>query len=179
VISIRLGKDDQKLLSLRAGTSLALSGVVYTARDAAHKRLSSMIRNGEPLPFPLKGALLFYAGPAPAPPGLDCGAIGPTTSSRMDPFTPLLLEQGILGALGKGRRSPAVKEAFLRRGAVYLVAVGGAAALLSRFVTKIDPVAFEDLGPEAVYSVELNGFPCFVGLDTQGGDIYTMREDTR
>jgi len=179
VISISLERDKEKLFSLGAGTFLALSGVVYTARDAAHKRLAVMIRNGESLPFPLEDTLIFYAGPAPAPPGMACGAIGPTTSSRMDPFTPLLLEKGIMGALGKGKRSPAVKEAFFRFGAVYLVSVGGAAALLSRYVKKIDLCAFEDLGPEAVYRVELSGFPCFVGLDIRGGDIYTMREDKR
>jgi fumarate hydratase subunit beta len=179
VIPIVLNRDKEKLLSLEAGTSLALSGVAYTARDAAHARLASMIRDGKALPFPLEDALIFYAGPAPAPPGRACGAIGPTTSSRMDPFTPLLLEKGIMGALGKGKRSPAVKEAFCRFGAVYLVAVGGVAALLSRYVEKIELCAFGDLGPEAVYRVELNGFPCFVGLDTRGGDIYTMREDRR
>ncbi|HDS02728.1 MAG TPA: TRZ/ATZ family protein [Firmicutes bacterium] len=178
MISIHLPADKEKLLTFPAGTPLALTGTVFTARDLAHRRLAQMIRKKQELPFELKDSLIFYAGPAPAPPGQICGAIGPTTSRRMDPYTPLLLEHGMLGALGKGRRGSETREAFIRFQRVYLVTAGGAAALLSRHVRKIAPIAFEDLGPEAVYKVELFEFPCFVGLDIQGNDIYNMREES-
>lgn len=164
--------DGAALRLLRAGDPVGLTGTVYTARDAAHLRMLEAHRRGEALPFDLRGQVIYYAGPSPTPPGRVIGAIGPTTSGRMDPYTPLLLELGLLGMIGKGRRSLEVVEALGRFGAVYFGATGGAAALLARSVRGARLVAYEDLGPEAITALEVEDFPLTVVVDTLGHDLY-------
>ena len=164
--------DEETVARLRAGDRVLLSGVVYTARDAAHRRLVEAIRRGDPLPFELKGQVIYYAGPSPAPPGRPIGSIGPTTSGRMDPYTIPLLELGLKGMIGKGRRSGEVKEALKEFKAVYFAAIGGAAALYARHVVSAEVIAYEDLGPEAIRRLVLDGMPLFVVNDIYGGDLY-------
>ena len=173
---IHLPASREELRSLRAGEEVLLSGTVYTARDAAHKRLTEMIGRGEELPFDLRDAAIYYVGPTPAKPGQVIGSAGPTTSGRMDPYVPLLCGHGMAVMIGKGRRSDAVREAVMKYGAVYFVTVGGAGALLSKAVRKAEPVAFEDLLSEAVVRLTVEDFPCFVGLDVHGGDIYDLAD---
>ena len=153
---------------LQAGDVVSLSGTVYTARDQAHKRLCRALEAGEALPVDLRGQTIFYGGPAPTPPGAVIGSLGPTTSARMDPFTPILLEYGLRAMIGKGSRSPAVREAMIAAKAIYLTATGGAAAYLSEFITEASVVAYDDLGPEAIRRLELKGMPLVVGVDSQG-----------
>jgi fumarate hydratase subunit beta len=160
------------LLTLRAGDSVLLSGVVYTARDAAHARLSAALAAGEPLPVDLRGQTVFYAGPAPTPPGRACGAIGPTTSVRMDAFTPQLLRYGMAAAIGKGERGSAVRRAFAECGAVYFAAVAGCAAYMAACVTDVEVVAYADLGTESIKRLHVRDLPLTVAIDTQGGDFY-------
>lgn len=160
--------------SLRAGQSVCLDGVIYTARDAAHARLVDLLTNGRELPFPLAGAVIYYCGPAPARPGRPIGSCGPTTSARMDPYTPTLLAHGLAAMIGKGERSPAVIEAMVRHGAVYLAATGGAGALLARCVEAAEVVAFPELGAEAVFKLTVHGFPAIVAIDATGQDFYTI-----
>jgi fumarate hydratase subunit beta len=157
---------------LRAGDEVFLSGVIYTARDAAHERLAGLIDRGEPLPVDLAGQVIYYCGPTPARPGRPIGSAGPTTASRMDAFTPMLIERGVRGMIGKGRRSPAVKAAICSFGAVYFAAVEGTAALLGRRVQTAEVVAFPDLGAEAIYRLTVERFPVVVANDCHGGDIY-------
>ena len=157
---------------LRAGDRVLLSGTVYTARDAAHKRLFALLQNGEKLPFELKNAVLYYCGPTPPKNGLSIGSAGPTTSSRMDGFTPLLLEHGLKGMIGKGDRSDSVIEAQKSFGAVYFAAIGGAGALYSRCVVSCEVVAFDDLGCESVKKLTVKNFPLTVAIDAFGNDIY-------
>ncbi|MDD2332686.1 MAG: FumA C-terminus/TtdB family hydratase beta subunit [Candidatus Cloacimonetes bacterium] len=149
---------------LTVGDKVLLSGVLYTARDQAHKRLCQMIQNKVPLPFDLSQICLFYAGPTPKPPDKTCGAIGPTTSRRMDPYTPILLDQGLKIMIGKGERSPEVTQAILTHQALYLVSIGGISALLSQKVSSIRLFLWEDLGPEAIYRLEVMDFPAYVAL---------------
>ena len=149
--------------SLDIGDKLLLSGVLHTARDKAHQRLLQLIAAGERLPFDLSSSTLFYCGPSPVPPNKICGAIGPTTSSRMDPFTPTLLEHGLRVMIGKGDRSEEVQKAIRQHNAIYLVAVGGVSALLARCVTSFELSAWEELGPEAIYKMQVHDFPCYVG----------------
>lgn len=158
---------------LRAGDMLLLSGRIITARDQAHSRLVESIERGESPPMSLEGETVYYAGPSPAPTGRPVGSVGPTTSSRMDPYTPSLAEQGVAAFIGKGPRSPQVAEALRREGALYLVAVGGAAALLGSKVRSMRVIAFPELGPEAVYELEVEDFPVMVALDTRGGDVFS------
>lgn len=158
--------------SLHAGDRIRLSGVVHTARDAAHKRLFALLDEGKPLPFPLEDAVLYYAGATPAPDGMPIGACGPTTSGRMDPFTPRLHDLGLCATIGKGIRSPAVREAVMRTGALYLCALGGAGALAAQCVRTCEVIAFDELGCEAVRRLTIRDFPLIVGLDVHGGDIY-------
>ncbi len=158
--------------TLKMGEQVALSGVIYTARDAAHKRLSEMIRKKEPLPFDLKDAVIYYVGPTQTPPNAVFGSAGPTTSSRMDSYTPELLDLGLGAMIGKGYRSPAVKEAICRNHAVYFVALGGAGAYLGQCVVKAECIAFEDLESEAIRRLEVVDLPVFVGIDCCGQDIY-------
>lgn len=160
--------DSRTLESLNAGDIVTLSGVVYTARDQAHKRLCAALVSGAPLPVDLRDQTVFYAGPAPTPPGAAVGSLGPTTSARMDPFTPALLEYGVRAMIGKGRRSEAVVDAMRAFGAVYFVATGGAAAFLAQFVRRAEVVAYEDLGPEAIRRLEIEDMPLVVGVDSKG-----------
>ncbi|MBE3574172.1 MAG: Fe-S-containing hydro-lyase [Firmicutes bacterium] len=164
--------DPETARRLRAGQRVLLRGVVYAARDAAHKRMVEALEQGGSLPFPPEGAVIYYVGPTPAPPGRPIGAAGPTTSGRMDGYAPALLAQGVRGMIGKGYRSPAVKEALRQYGAVYLAATGGAGALLSRCIVQSEVIAYPDLGPEAVLRLEVLDFPAVVVNDAQGGDLY-------
>ena len=170
-LSLSLPLSPETALSLRAGDRLLLSGEMFTARDAAHKRLCALLSEGKPLPFPLPGAAIYYAGPAPAECGRPVGPIGPTTSYRMDAYAPTLLEAGLRVMIGKGERGPAVLEAMQRFGAVYLAAVGGAAALLARCVTACEVIAFEDLGAEAIRKLIVRDFPVIVAADAFGNTV--------
>ena len=170
--NITLPMDLETREKLRAGDEVYLTGVIYTARDAAHKRLHEMRERGEEYPFEMKDAVIYYVGPTQPRPGHAVGSAGPTTSGRMDAYTPELLDDGLRGMIGKGRRSPEVIDAVIRNKAIYFVVVGGAGALLSNRIKKAEPVAFEDLLSEAVVKLTVEDFPCFVGIDTLGNDIY-------
>jgi fumarate hydratase subunit beta len=173
---ITLPLDEETARSLQAGEAVRISGTVYTARDAAHKKMAECIEKGEPLPFALKNAAIYYVGPTPAKPGAPIGSAGPTTSSRMDVYTPRLLDLGLRVMIGKGRRSEAVKEAIVRNGAVYFVACGGAGALLSHAVVSREMTAWPELLSEAVTKLTVRDFPCFVGIDARGNDIYEVKD---
>lgn len=160
--------------TLHAGDKILLSGTIYTARDAAHKRLFAMLDNGEKLPFELKNATIYYAGPTPAPEGLPIGSCGPTTSSRMDVFAPRLLDLGLKCMIGKGGRSPEVVDAIRRNGAVYLCAIGGAGALAAKCVRSLEVIAFEDLGCESIKRLTIEKFPLFVAIDCHGGSLFEV-----
>lgn len=157
---------------LHAGDRVYLSGTVYTARDAAHKKLFALLDNKEELPFPLDGAVLYYAGPTPGHDGLAVGSCGPTTSSRMDGFTPRLLSLGLCAMIGKGERSKPVKEAIAKTQAVYFCAVGGAGALIARQIKKAEEIAFPELGCESIKKLEIENLPLIVAVDASGGDIF-------
>lgn len=157
---------------LRAGDRVLLSGVVYTSRDAAHKRIMELLDKGEALPYDLDGAVIYYAGPTPTPPHLAIGSCGPTTSGRMDPFAPRMLDLGLGGMVGKGGRSEEVCEAIRRNQSVYLCAVGGAGALASKCITSCEVIAFEDLGCESVKRLEFKDFPLVVAIDCVGGSLF-------
>jgi fumarate hydratase subunit beta len=163
----------EKAACLCAGDEVTLSGVIYTARDAAHRRFMELLDAGKRLPFDCENAVIYYTGPTPAPPGAVIGSAGPTTSYRMDGFTPRLLALGLRGMIGKGARSPAVIEAMKAAGAVYFGAIGGAGALLARHVTACDIIAFADLGPEAVRRLAVKDFPAVVVIDSRGNNLYT------
>ena len=165
-----LGEDSIK--RLRSGDILYLSGTIYGARDEAHKRMISEIEAGGNLPLDLKNATIFYVGPSPTPPGKNSGSIGPTTAARMDGVTEPLLKHGLKAMIGKGRRSEELKSFCIRYRAVYLIAVGGIAAYLSSKVSSIEMVAYNDLGPEAIYKIQVRDFPLFVAYDIYGGDIF-------
>ena len=158
---------------LRAGERLLLSGTLFTVRDRAHRRLLESLRAGEPLPVELEGATLYYAGPSPAPPGKAAGSLGPTTSARMDAFTPALAAEGVAAFIGKGPRSLEARRALRGHGALYLVAVGGAGALLGSRVKALEVAAYPDLGPEAIYRLEVEDFPVLVACDLRGGYIFS------
>ena len=175
--SLKTPLTDADCAALRAGDMVLLSGVVFTARDAAHGRLREALRRGEEMPFDLNGAVIFYAGPTPAPPGRVIGAIGPTTSYRMDPFAPLLMERGLKGMIGKGKRSQEVIAAMVRHRAVYFGAIGGIAALTAKCVQRAEVVAYEDLGPEAVRRLEIVDLPVVVVNDACGGDLFARPAD--
>jgi fumarate hydratase subunit beta len=174
---IKLPLTDAVIDELRAGDYVYLSGRIYTARDAAHKRLVGALARGEPLPIDIRGQVLYYVGPTPARPGQVIGSAGPTTSERMDPFTIPLLEAGLKGAIGKGGRTPPVAEAFRQHHAVYFLAVGGAGALLSKQIRSVEVVAYEDLGTEAIRLMEIAGFPVVVCNDVYGGDVVLHGRD--
>ncbi|MDR2525712.1 MAG: FumA C-terminus/TtdB family hydratase beta subunit [Oscillospiraceae bacterium] len=158
--------------ALRAGDRVLLSGAVYTARDAAHKRICALLEQGAALPFPLEGACIYYAGPTPTPPGRVIGSCGPTTSGRMDPFAPLLMKHGLRGMIGKGERNAAVAGAMREYGTVYFCAIGGAGALAAECVTANEEIAFFDLGCESVKRLELRDFPLVVAMDAVGGSLF-------
>lgn len=162
----------EQVRTLRAGDRVTISGDLYTARDAAHRRLVDLIAAGQPLPMPVEGQVIYYVGPSPAPPGRVIGAAGPTTSYRMDAYTPKLLELGLRGMIGKGRRSEEVKQAMMRYGAAYFAAIGGAGALMAKSVKDARVIAYEDLGPEAIRVLRVEAFPVIVVNDTLGNDLY-------
>ena len=170
-IKIQLPLKDADLERLHAGDHVLLSGVIYTARDAAHKRMIASLDKGETLPIDVRGQVIYYVGPTPARPGRVIGAAGPTTSMRLDPYTPRLLEAGLKGIVGKGGRGPNVREALKKHKAVYFLAVGGTGALLSQRIKKVDIVAYEDLGTEAVRRMEVEDFPVIVVNDIHGNDL--------
>jgi len=165
-----LGKET--LTQLRAGDTVSLSGVLYAARDAAHAKLTEAIRLALPLPFDPAGQTIYYMGPSPTPPGRLIGACGPTTGSRMDPFTPDMLQAGVRVMIGKGARSAEVKKVMSKHGAVYLVTYGGAGALLAKTVCQVEVVAYPELGAEAVLRLEVTGFPAVVAYDIYGSDLF-------
>jgi fumarate hydratase subunit beta len=169
---IKAPMTDEAVMDLHAGDQVLLSGVVYTARDAAHKRIVELIERGEPLPFDIKGSVIYYVGPSPAPPGKVIGAAGPTTSYRMDPYAPLLIERGMKGMIGKGQRSEELIRAMQERKAVYFGATGGAAALISKAIVKAKVIAFDDLGTEAIRKLEVKDMPLVVINDCYGKDLY-------
>lgn len=169
--SIKTPLTDTIVSSLNAGDIVHLTGYIFTARDAAHKRLVELIKNNQPLPFDIKGAVIYYVGPTPPKPGKIIGSAGPTTSSRVDPYTPYLLEKGLKGMIGKGARSPIVRDALKIYKAVYFIATGGAAALLSMHIKSSEIVAYEDLGPEAIRRLYVEDFPAIVANDIYGRDL--------
>jgi len=169
---VRPPLSDADIESLKAGDQVHITGVLYTARDAAHGRLMSLMETGQPLPIDVKGQIFYYTGPSPARPGHVVGSIGPTTGGRMDRFTPKLLALGLKGTIGKGARSQSVKDAMREHKAAYFGAIGGAGAVLSAFVKKLEVVAYEDLGTEAIRRLEVEGFPAIVINDCHGGDLY-------
>jgi len=171
-IRLNLPASREELAALRAGDEVRLFGTVYTSRDAGHAKLLAVHAVEGELPFELVGQTLFYAGPTPAVEGYPAGSVGPTTARRMDFATPQLLSAGIVAVIGKGSRAPEVRRAFAENGAVYFAAVGGAAALLGQHVAAAEPVAWEDLGTEALVCLTLEDFPVFVGIDTLGTDLY-------
>lgn len=158
--------------SLKAGDYVYLTGTIYTARDAAHKRMYETLAAGEQLPLDVKGNVIYYMGPSPAREGRPIGSAGPTTASRMDKYAPQLLDLGLAGMIGKGKRTQQVKEAIVRNGAVYFAAVGGAGALLSKSIVKSDVIAYDDLGTEAIRKLEVVDFPAVVVIDAEGNNLY-------
>lgn len=162
----------KKINTLKAGTQIFLSGTIYTARDQAHKRLVEAIKKGKHLPFELKDAIIYYCGPTKTPKGKIIGSCGPTTSSRMDEFTALLLAKGLRGMIGKGSRSKEVKDAIKKHKGIYFITYAGCGALLNKYVKKAKIIAYRDLGPEAICKLEVKDFPLIVALDANGGDVY-------
>jgi fumarate hydratase subunit beta len=163
---------EEDIVQLRAGDKVLFSGVIYTARDAAHKRLVNLIQEHKPLPLDLGGQVIYYAGPSPAPPGRPIGACGPTTSYRMDAYAPYLIALGLRAMIGKGKRSDEVIKAMVKHRAVYLAATGGAGALMSQRIKEADILAYDDLGPEAIWRLLVEDFPAIVVNDIQGQDLY-------
>ena len=157
---------------LRAGDYVYITGTIYTARDAAHKRMQQALEQNETLPLEVDGNIIYYMGPSPAREGRPIGSAGPTTASRMDKYAPALLDMGLIGMIGKGKRSDAVKDAIVRNGAVYFAAVGGAGALLSKSITRSEVIAYDDLGTEAIRKLEVEKFPVIVVIDSEGHNLY-------
>ena len=169
---IALPLTDEAVADLRAGDDVLLSGTMYVGRDSAHKRIVEALDQGKPLPFDIKGQTIYYMGPSPAKPGQAIGSAGPTTSGRMDSYSPRLMAEGLKGMVGKGMRTPAVKEAMKQYKAVYFAAIGGAGALISKAIKKADVIAYEELGAEALLRIEVADFPVIVINDIYGGDLY-------
>lgn len=163
--------------TLEAGDRVLLNGVIYTGRDAAHKRLVEMLERGETPPFDLKDATIYYVGPCPAKPGQAIGSAGPTTSGRMDTFSPALMDRGLRGMIGKGLRKQAVVDSMIKNHCVYFAAIGGAGALLAEAIKEAEVVAFPDLGPEAIYKLKVEDFPVTVIIDNKGNDLYKIGEE--
>lgn len=157
---------------LQAGDEVLLTGVIYTARDVVHQRLCRLLQQNEPLPIELAGNIIYFAGPTPTPPGRPVGSAGPTTSSRMDAFSPTLIRHGLSGMIGKGNRSQAVIQAMQEEGAIYFAAIGGAGALIAQRITHSEVVAYEDLGPEAIYRMQVEALPLIVAIDRRGNNLY-------
>ena len=171
---ITVPMDKETARSLCAGDYVYLTGTVYTARDAAHKRMDEILQKGGALPFNIEGQIIYYMGPSPAREGQPIGSAGPTTASRMDKYTPRLLDLGMGAMIGKGKRSPEVADAIARNGSVYFAAVGGAGALLSKCITSAEVIAYDDLGTEAVRRLTVEDFPVIVVIDSQGNDLYEI-----
>jgi fumarate hydratase subunit beta len=169
---VRLPLNGDAVKDLKAGENVLLSGVMYVARDSAHKRMAESLDRGEPLPFDIRGQTIYYMGPTPAKPGMVIGSAGPTTSGRMDAFSPRLIAAGLRGMIGKGMRSAAVKEAIKKHGAIYMAAIGGTGALISKSIKKSEVVAYKELGAEAILRLEVEDFPATVINDIYGGDLY-------
>ena len=170
IVKVPLSKEDAK--SLKTGDYIYLTGTIYSARDAAHKRMSEALANGEKLPLDVEGNVIYYMGPSPAREGRPIGSAGPTTSGRMDPYAPQLLDLGLRGMIGKGKRTNEVRDAVVRNGAVYFAAVGGAGALLSHCIKSSEVIAYDDLGPEAIRKLEVEELPAVVVMDSTGDDLY-------
>ncbi|MDI3534478.1 MAG: fumarate hydratase subunit beta [Thermosediminibacterales bacterium] len=171
-IKLKTPLTNEDVVKLKAGDSVLITGKIYTARDAAHKRLIDLLTQGKELPFDPEGQVIYYVGPAPAPPGYASGSAGPTTSYRMDPYTPQLLDKGLKGMIGKGLRSQEVVESMKKNKAVYFGAVGGAAALIAKSIKKAEIIAYEDLGTEAIREMEVEDFPAIVIIDSDGNNLY-------
>lgn len=174
MLSLTTPFDPRQLKTLRAGQSVLVSGIIYTARDAAHARLCQALASGQALPVDLRGQTVFYAGPTPTPPGKPSGAIGPTTSARMDPYTPQLLRYGVRALIGKGDRAEAVQAALRETGSVYFAALGGCAAYLCACVKHVEVVAYEDLGTESIKRLNVRDMPLTVAIDAAGADAYAL-----
>ena len=172
MIQLTTPLTQEKLRCLKAGDSCLLSGVIYTARDAAHKRLCELLEAGKPLPMDMKDAVIYFVGPTPAKPGQAIGSAGPTTSYRMDAYSPALIKEGLTGMIGKGKRGPEVVAAMKAHGAVYFGAIGGCGALLSNCIKKAEVIAYEDLGAEAIRRLEVENLPVTVIIDSQGTNLY-------
>ena len=170
IISVPLSKEDAK--SLKVGEYVYLTGTIYSARDAAHKRMIETLDKGEALPIEMEGNVIYYMGPSPAREGRPIGSAGPTTSGRMDPYAPTLLDLGLRGMIGKGKRTKEVKDAVVRNGAVYFAAVGGAGALLSHCIKEAEVVAYPELGPEAIHRLVVEELPAVIVMDSEGNDLY-------
>ena len=170
--SINVPYSKETASGLRAGDYVYLTGTIYTARDAAHKRMYENLQNGKELPFDIKGNVIYYMGPSPAREGRPIGSAGPTTASRMDKYTPTLLDLGMAGMIGKGKRTESVREAVIRTGAVYFAAVGGAGALLSKAIKSSEVIAYDDLGTEAIRKLTVEDFPVVVVMDSKGNNLY-------
>lgn len=170
--SINVPYSEETASGLRAGDYVYLTGTIYTARDAAHKRMYENLQNGKELPFDIKGNVIYYMGPSPAREGRPIGSAGPTTASRMDKYTPTLLDLGMAGMIGKGKRTESVREAVIRNGAVYFAAVGGAGALLSKAIKSSEVIAYDDLGTEAIRKLTVEDFPVVVVMDSKGNNLY-------
>ncbi|WP_312815778.1 Fe-S-containing hydro-lyase [Sedimentibacter sp.] len=168
---------DEVINELRAGDRVLLSGIIYTGRDAAHKRLAELINKGEELPMDIKNQTIYYVGPCPAKPGQVIGSAGPTTSGRMDAYAPLLMDEGLKGMIGKGLRNQKVVDSIIKNNAVYFAAVGGAGALLAEAIKEAEVIAFSDLGAEAIYKLRIEDFPVTVIIDNQGNDLYKIGKE--
>jgi len=172
IVGVRTPLTKEAATVLRAGDVVSITGHMYTARDAAHKRLVRLVEEGKELPMDIRDQIIYYVGPAPARPGYACGPAGPTTSYRMDPYTPALLERGLRGMIGKGLRSEEVIASMKKNRAVYFAAVGGAAAIIARSIKESEVFAYEDLGPEAIRRLRVEGFPAIVVIDSRGNNLY-------
>jgi len=172
VIKITTPLSDEVVNSLKSGDQVSINGILYTARDAAHKRLIDLLDKGEKLPFDVKGQIIYYVGPTPPKPGAIIGSAGPTTSYRMDPYAPRLMEIGMKGMIGKGNRDKSVIDAMVKYKSIYFAAIGGAGALVARSIKKVEIIAYEDLGPEAIRKMEVEDFQAVVVNDISGNDVY-------
>lgn len=174
-INLQAPLSNEDLASLSIGDEVLIQGTVYAARDAAHKKIIEALQRGDDLPFPISGQIIYYVGPCPAPPGRVIGSAGPTTSGRMDSYTPTLLAQGLKAMIGKGPRNAEVITAIQKHGAVYLAAIGGAGAYLAQRIESAEMLAYPELGPEAILELKLIDFPCIVAIDSRGNNIYDRK----
>ncbi len=179
IINLNLPLNTESINNLHSGDEVFLTGILYTARDAAHQKLAELLKNNQPLPINLQNQTIYYVGPTPAPKGRPIGSAGPTTSDRMDKFTPLLLDNGLKGMIGKGHRSREVKESIVKNKAVYFAAIGGAGALLSKAIKSAKIVAYPELGTEAIRELTVADFPAVVINDIYGSDLYTQRQELK